>query len=49
MFDEMIAPDSDGARQPYVSLFEWLNEQNFRKLCNQSKQAEELFRRNGIT
>ena len=49
MFDEMIDPDSDGARQPYASLFEWLNEQNFSKLCNQSKQAEELFRRIGIT
>ena len=49
MFDEMIDPDSDGARQPYASMFEWLNEQNFSKLCNQSKQAEELFRRIGIT
>ena len=49
MFDEMLdGPDARG-REPYRSLLSWLEEQDFTKLRKQSAQAEDLFRRIGIT
>jgi uncharacterized circularly permuted ATP-grasp superfamily protein len=44
-------PDGSGpeAREPYRALLAWLHDQDFRKLSKQSLQAEELFRRIGIT
>ena len=49
MFDEMLdGPDARG-REPYRSLLSWLEDQDFTKLRKQSDQAEDLFRRIGIT
>ena len=49
MFDEMLdGPDARG-REPYRSLLSWLEDQDFTKLRKQSAQAEDLFRRIGIT
>ena len=49
MFDEMLdGPDARG-REPYRSLLSWLDDQDFTKLRKQSVQAEDLFRRIGIT
>jgi len=49
MFDEMLDGPGDEGRDPYRTLLSWLEEQDVRKLSKQSMQAEELFRRIGIT
>ncbi|MEC7721431.1 MAG: circularly permuted type 2 ATP-grasp protein, partial [Pseudomonadota bacterium] len=49
MFDEAFGCTGGTGRQPYLELLSWIADQDFRKLCKQSLQAEELFRRIGIT
>ena len=49
MFDEMLDGQGSEGREPYRPLLAWLENQDFRKLSKQSLQAEELFRRIGIT
>ena len=49
MFDEMLDGQESEGREPYRPLLAWLKNQDFRKLSKQSLQAEELFRRIGIT
>ncbi|HBP60078.1 MAG TPA: hypothetical protein DD668_10885 [Alphaproteobacteria bacterium] len=45
----MLDGPGDEGRDPYRTLLSWLEEQDVRKLSKQSMQAEELFRRIGIT
>ena len=49
MFDEMLDGPGNEGRDPYRALLSWLEDQDVRKLSKQSMQAEELFRRIGIT
>lgn len=47
-FDEML--DEAGApRDPFFRYFEWLNQQEPSKLLRKAAEAEELFRKTGIT
>ena len=49
VFDEMLDASQEGVRAPYHALFDWLKEQDLKDLSKHSFQAEELFRRVGIT
>jgi hypothetical protein len=47
-FDEMI--DADGSpRGPYKKYFEWFNEQDHAYLMAKARDAEDIFRKTGIT
>ena len=47
-FDEMLV-GGDRARQPYEAYFRWFQQENIKDLRRKSTQAEEFFRRIGIT
>jgi len=49
MFDEMLSGPEGEGRDPYRKLLAWLKDQDLKKLSKHSTQAEELFRRIGIT
>ena len=49
MFDEMMGLEGETGRATYKNLFNWLNNQDLKKLSKESAKAEELFRRVGIT
>ena len=49
MFDEMMGWEGETGRATYKNLFNWLNNQDLKKLSKESAKAEELFRRVGIT
>ncbi len=49
MFDEMLSGSDSQSREPYKKFQSWLDGQDLRKIARQSAQAEELFRRMGIT
>ena len=47
-FDEMIIGD-ESSRQPYEKYFEWYNSQDRAHLIAKSRDAENIFRKTGIT
>jgi uncharacterized circularly permuted ATP-grasp superfamily protein len=47
-FDDMLLPDGR-VRQPYQRFHEWFCEQNAEELSAKAHEAEEFFRRTGIT
>ena len=49
MYDEMLNLNGSKPKKLYKKLHAWLHDQNSSKLLNQSKKAEELFRKVGIT
>ena len=49
MYDEMLNLNGSNPKKLYKKLHAWLHDQNSSKLLNQSKKAEELFRKVGIT
>ena len=49
MYDEMLNLNGSNPKKLYKKLYAWLHDQNSSKLLNQSKKAEELFRKVGIT
>ena len=49
MFDEMLSGRGNQSREPYKEFQAWLDGQDLRKMARQSVQAEDLFRRIGIT
>ena len=49
MFDEMLTKLEDQDSNVYDAFFNWLEQQDFKKLHTQTKEAENLFRKIGIT
>lgn len=47
-FDEMLL-DDDNVREPYARFNEWFRQQNIEELAAKTNEAEDFFRRTGIT
>ena len=49
MFDEMLGRKGGKGRKPYKNLMAWLDQQDQKTLAKEAAEAEDMFRRIGIT